>query len=90
MSDKRGHGFTSEQGAVLQAFSRAMKREAHVPPKHPDLLWQQMYNHMQRDYSHLRKHLIVERRCHRREPMSLLPNHCSRNAIAPKVNPPFI
>jgi WD40 repeat protein len=32
---------------VLQAFSRAIGREAHVLTQHPDLLWQQMYNRLQ-------------------------------------------
>ena len=30
MNDKRAQGFPSEQGAMLQAFSRALTREAHI------------------------------------------------------------
>jgi WD40 repeat protein len=40
-------GFDSGQLNVLQAFSRALNREAHVLTNHPDLLWQQMYNRLQ-------------------------------------------
>ena len=32
---------------ILQAYSRAMQREAHVLTQHPDLLWQQLYNRLQ-------------------------------------------
>ena len=35
------------QTKVLQTFSRALGREAHVLTQHPDLLWQQMYNRLQ-------------------------------------------
>jgi WD40 repeat protein len=33
--------------AVLNAFSRALRRESHDLIQHPDLLWQQMYNRLQ-------------------------------------------
>ena len=33
--------------SVLKTFSRTLLREAHVLTKHPDLLWQQMYNRLQ-------------------------------------------
>jgi hypothetical protein len=32
---------------VLQAFSRALRRESHVLTQHPKLLWQQLYNRLQ-------------------------------------------
>ena len=32
---------------VLGAFSRALQREAHVLTRHPELIWQQMYNRLQ-------------------------------------------
>jgi WD40 repeat protein len=37
----------SEQGEVLQTYSKALKREFHVLKKQPDILWQQMYNRLQ-------------------------------------------
>ncbi len=33
-----------EQSSVLTAFSRALRREAHVLTQRPDLLWQQLHN----------------------------------------------
>jgi WD40 repeat protein/tetratricopeptide (TPR) repeat protein len=39
--------FTSEQTEVLQAFFRILNREAHVLTRHPELMWQQMYNRLQ-------------------------------------------
>jgi WD40 repeat protein len=36
-----------EQGAVLQAFYEALNREIHLLEKHPNLLWQQLYNRLQ-------------------------------------------
>jgi WD40 repeat protein/tetratricopeptide (TPR) repeat protein len=36
-----------DQKAVLQAFSHALGREAHVLAQYPDLLWQQLYNRLQ-------------------------------------------
>lgn len=35
------------QGTVLQAFSRALGREAHVLTEHPEMMWQQMHNRLQ-------------------------------------------
>lgn len=35
------------QGEVLQDFSKALQREVHNLTQHPDLLWQQMHNHLQ-------------------------------------------
>ncbi len=50
--DERGSRLSvTEQGAVLQAFSKALDREAHVLTRHHDLLWQQMYNRLQWDDS---------------------------------------
>ncbi len=37
----------SEQGEVLQAFSRELDREVNTLIKRPDLLWQQLYNRLQ-------------------------------------------
>jgi len=39
--------FPAVQRTVLQSFSRAMRREAHVLTREPALLWQQMYNRLQ-------------------------------------------
>jgi hypothetical protein len=35
------------QETVLETFSRALRREAHVLTQHPNLLWQQLYNRLQ-------------------------------------------
>jgi WD40 repeat protein len=43
------------QKTVLQAFSRALGREAHVLVNHPDLLWQQMYNRLQWEESDVQR-----------------------------------
>ena len=37
----------AERRATLEAFARALKREAHVFLQRPDLLWQQLYNRLQ-------------------------------------------
>lgn len=37
----------SEHKIILKAFSRAIRRELHVFTIHPDLFWQQLYNHLQ-------------------------------------------
>lgn len=77
-----------DQGTVLTAFSRTLERDVHALTRQPDLLWQQMYNHLQWEDPHLRKHLIFEQRCHRREPMSLLPNQRSHTMpLLPKSIP---
>ena len=47
MSEKETESLTSEQVEVLQAFSRALEREAHVLSQYPDLLWQQLHNRLQ-------------------------------------------
>ena len=47
MDEKGSQLSVTEQSAVLQAFSKALDREAHVLTRHPDLLWQQMYNRLQ-------------------------------------------
>ncbi len=47
MSDKTAQGTISEQGQILQAFSRALDRETHTLITRPDLLWQQLYNRLQ-------------------------------------------
>ena len=47
MDEKGSRLSVTEQGAVLQAFSKALRREAHVLTQRPDLLWQQMYNRLQ-------------------------------------------
>jgi WD40 repeat protein len=47
MDEKGSHLSETEQGAVLQAFSKALDREAHVLTRHPGLLWQQLYNRLQ-------------------------------------------
>ena len=36
-----------ESRTTLIAFSRALNREAHVLSQHPNLLWQQLCNHLQ-------------------------------------------
>ena len=35
------------QNKVLQALARTFTRENHVLTRHPDLLWQQVYNRLQ-------------------------------------------
>jgi WD40 repeat protein len=47
MSGKQGIDLAVDQRSVLDAFSRALQRETHVLKDHPDLLWQQLYNHLQ-------------------------------------------
>jgi WD40 repeat protein len=37
------------RAGVLTAFSRALARESHELSTHPELLWQQLYNHLQWD-----------------------------------------
>lgn len=37
----------AEHKTTLNAFSRALTREAHVLTRQPDILWQQMYNRLQ-------------------------------------------
>ena len=37
----------SEQGVILQAFSKVLGKEAHVLTQQPDILWQQLYNRLQ-------------------------------------------
>ena len=37
----------AERRATLEAFARAIRREAHVLSVRPDLLWQQLYNRLQ-------------------------------------------
>jgi hypothetical protein len=46
MGTESTHQLSNDQRAVLQAFSRALAREAHVLSRDPDLLWQQLYNHL--------------------------------------------
>ncbi len=47
MASNSSNDLIGEQEVILQAFSRALKREAHILTNHPDLLWQQMYNRLQ-------------------------------------------
>jgi hypothetical protein len=37
----------SDQCLVLEAFGKALGREAHNLTRWPDLLWQQLYNRLQ-------------------------------------------
>jgi len=46
MNENATERFTSEQKEVLQALSCALRREVHVLTRYPDLLWQQLYNHL--------------------------------------------
>ena len=48
------------QTNILQAFSRALRREAHVLTQEPDLLWQQMYNRLQWEGKQVKKRLVRE------------------------------
>jgi WD40 repeat protein len=45
-SGAEAQGLTGEQGAVLQALSRALAREFHLT-HYPELLWQQLHNRLQ-------------------------------------------
>ena len=47
MADNMGYEKIKELREVLQAFSNGLGRESHVLTKHPDLLWQQLYNRLQ-------------------------------------------
>jgi hypothetical protein len=40
-----GNDYKTQQ-LILQAFSRALTREAHILRQHPNLLWQQRYNRL--------------------------------------------
>ena len=57
-------GNTTEIGyryrKVLQAFSRALQREAHVLTQHPDLLWQQLYNRLQWEGEEMQQVLVSD------------------------------
>jgi hypothetical protein len=79
-----------EQGTVLAAFSRALGREAHVLTEDPDLLFQQMYHLPRWENSLLRKHLILSEDVTARTNELITQSSQPRNAIAPKVNIPFI
>ena len=47
MTTKNTQYMAEDQRQILDAFSRTLRREAHVLTKHPDLLWQQLYNRLQ-------------------------------------------
>jgi WD40 repeat protein len=47
MDGKPGEDPVMAQRGVLNAFSRALRREAHVLTRQPDQLWQQLYNRLQ-------------------------------------------
>ncbi len=44
MENQNAQGLTDVQITVLSAFVRALGQETHVLTRHPELLWQQMYN----------------------------------------------
>ena len=39
----------TDQGAVLNAFSRTLGREARALTQYPESLWQQLHNRLQRE-----------------------------------------
>ena len=47
MTERPVQDLASDQGTMLEAFSRALAREAHVLTCDPDLLWQQLHNRLQ-------------------------------------------
>ena len=47
MANQNAQDMATEHKNTLNAFSRALTREAHVLTQHPDLLWQQLYNRLQ-------------------------------------------
>ena len=51
---------SGEQSTILQSFSRALEREAHVLTQHPDLLWQQLYNRLQWEEEEVKQVLAPE------------------------------
>jgi hypothetical protein len=65
MSEKNIPETFREKGIVLQAFSRALGREAHVLTRQTELLWQQMYNRLQWEGKEVKQALApeLEKRC---------------------------
>lgn len=55
----------SEQEEVLLAFSRTLNREANKLIERPDLLWQQLYNRLQRAAFPVKEMLSAALDCHR-------------------------
>ena len=58
---------TSEPGlsvhnnqTALEAFSNSLVRETHILARHPELLWQQLYNRLQWEGTEIQKLLIPE------------------------------
>ena len=47
MAGEQMQSLSRAQRTVLDAFLRALQRESHVLIEHPDLLWQQLHNHLQ-------------------------------------------
>ena len=47
MTSQNTQNTASDHISTLNAFSRALTREAHVLTAQPDLLWQQLYNRLQ-------------------------------------------
>jgi WD40 repeat protein len=49
-----------EHRSILQAFARALKREAHVLTNRPDHLWPQLYNRLQWDGDEVKQAIGLE------------------------------
>ena len=49
MTNHNAQDKAGDHKTTLQAFSRALTREAHVLTQQPDILWQQLYNRLQWD-----------------------------------------
>ena len=47
MTNQNAQDKSEDHKTTLQAFSRALTREAHVLTQQPDILWQQLYNRLQ-------------------------------------------
>ena len=61
MSDTApGRPSAGQQRGIIEAFSRAINREASVLSQRPDLLWQQLYNRLQWDYESVQQTLAPE------------------------------
>jgi WD40 repeat protein len=60
MASNSSNDLNDEQKIILQAFSRALNREAHILTNRPDLLWQQLYNRLQWEVEPVQKSLVAE------------------------------
>ena len=47
MNESSKTDLTHQQAEALGAFSKTMRRELHVLTQRPDLVWQQLFNHLQ-------------------------------------------